>query len=314
MVQTIRQVDVPEANKRGLRALTVASLISLVCIFFALWSWMPSWKYLDRFPGLICILPFWLPYGFILLRLYGGRFKSGLALAIAMGCALFVPGALLLRFVIEWQTGWWVQCNLALALLMQPVLVAAAIWTYRSMPYAPDDPFKPWGSSTYGIVLFGLFWLVYSPLPRQIIYNENEAIDRLRDATNSNLHYAEKFDGFYLVSPSLWGPEGKSECDSDALSYALRRNPEDGYIFEYRSVFSDAPGRGGKVAKSYTITARPVAFRKTGIRSFFVDQSKLGLKWFQVRYIHIHYTSEDRPATTSDPGEDIELFTHRGFD
>jgi hypothetical protein len=69
--------------------------------------------------------------------------------------------------------------------------------------------------------------------------------------------------------------------------------------------------RGCKVAKSYIITARPIAFRKSGIRSFFVDQGKPGLKWFQVRYIHIHHTSEDRPATANDLSEDIELFTHR---
>jgi hypothetical protein len=99
------------------------------------------------------------------------------------------------------------------------------------------------------------------------------------------------------------------ECDSDYLLYLLRRNPEDGYIFAYRSVVSDTQVRGCKVAKSYIITARPIALRKSGIRSFFVDQDKPGLKWFQVRFIRIHFTSEDRPAMASDPSEDIELFT-----
>ncbi len=99
MVQPISEVDVP-VNRPGQRAVAVASSISLVCIFCAFWSWMPSWYYgesfhgtdhWDRFPGLACILPFWIPYGFVLLRLYQGRIKSGLVLAATMGCALFVP-------------------------------------------------------------------------------------------------------------------------------------------------------------------------------------------------------------------------------
>jgi hypothetical protein len=309
MLQTISQVGLLAVARSRERAVAVASSVSFVCIFCALWSWMPSWKDFERFPGLICILPFWLPYGFILLRLYGGRVKSGLVLAVAMGCALIVPGVFLIRFVTEWDQGWWIRGNLALALLMQPVLVAAAIRTYRSIPHAPGEPFKSWGSSAYGIVLFGLFWLVYSPVPRQIIDNESRAIDRLRDTSDTALHYAEKFQGFYPESSSLWGPGGKVECDSDYLLYLLRRNPEDGYIFAYRSVVSDTQVRGCKVAKSYIITARPIALRKSGIRSFFVDQDKPGLKWFQVRFIRIHFTSEDRPAMASDPSEDIELFT-----
>jgi hypothetical protein len=308
MVPPISQVNVP-VNRLGQRAVAVASSISLVCIFCAFWSWMPSWKDFDRFPGLVCILPFWMPYGFVLLRLYQGRVKSGLVLAGTMGCALFLPGVFLLRFVVEWGKSWWIQTNLALALLMQPVLVAAAIWTLRSMQRAPRDLFKMLGSSAYGIALFGLFWVVYSPVPRLIIYNESMAEYRLRDISGTALRYAEDFDGFYPRGSLLLVPAGRAECDSDHLRYLLR--PEDGYIFEYHGVVSEISARGCEVAKTYIITARPVVFRKTGIRSFLVDQTKPGLRWHQVDFIHIHITSEDRPATVSDPGEDIKLFVHR---
>jgi len=310
MVQPISQVDVP-VNRSGRRAVAVASSISFVCIFCAFWSWMPSWKDFDRFPGLICILPFWIPYGFVLLRLYQGRIKSGLMLAGTMGCALFVPGVFLLRFVVEWERSWWIQTNLALALLMQPVLVAAAIWTFRSMQRAPRDLFKMLGSSAYGIALFRLFWIAYSPVPRLIIDNEGMAKSRLRHISETALLYAKDFDGFYPQDSSLLVPAGRAECDSDHLRYLLRS--EYGYIFEYHSVVSEISARGCEVAKTYIITARPVVFRKTGIRSFLVDQSKPALKWYQIDFmrIHIHITSEDRPATVSDPGEDIELFEHR---
>jgi len=309
MVQQISQVDV-QVNRTGQRAVAVASSISLVCIFCAFWSWMPSWMGFDRFPGLVCILPFWMPYGFVLLRLYQGRIKSGLVLAGTMGCALFVPGVLLLRFIVEWERSWWIQTNLALALLMQPVLVAAAIWTFRSMTRAPRDLFRMLGSSAYGIALFGLFWVVYSPVPRLIIYNESMAKDRLREISGRTaLLYAEEFDGFYPEGSSLLVPAGKAECDSDHLRYLL--SPDYGYIFEYHGVVSQISVRGCEVTKTYIITARPAVFRKTGIRSFLVDQSKPGLRWDQVNFVHIHITSEDRPATVNDPGEDIELFVHR---
>jgi hypothetical protein len=306
MVQPISEVNVP-VNRPGQRAVAVASSISLVCIFCAFWSWMPSWKDFDRFPGLVCILPFWMPYGFVLLRLYQGLIKSGLVLAATMGCALFVPGVFLLRFVVEWERSWWIQTNLELALLMQPVLVAAAIWTL--MQRAPQDLFKMLGSSAYGIALFGLFWTVYSPVPRLIIYNESMAKYRLRDISGTALQYADEFDGFYPEGSSLLVAAGRGKCDSDHLRYLLR--PADGYIFEYHSVVSEISARGCEVAKTYIITARPFVFRKTGIRSFLVDQSKPGLRWHQVDFIHIHITSEDRPTTVSDPGENIKLFVHR---
>ena len=145
-----------------------------------------------------------------------------------------------------------------LALLTQPVLVAAPIWSFRSMQRAPRDFFKMLGGSAYGIVLVGLSWLVYSPVPRLIIHNESRAKYRLRDISGTALQYAEKFDGFYPQGSSLLAPAGRAECDSDHLRYLLR--PEDGYIFEYHSVVSETSARGCEVAKTNIITARPVVF------------------------------------------------------
>lgn len=310
MVQAISQVDVPPANQREPRAVAVPSLISLICIFCALWSWMPSWKGFERFPGLICILPFWMPYGFVLLRLYQGRIKSGLVLAAVMGCALFVPGVFLLQFVFEWEKSWWIRANLVLALLMQPVLVAAAVAALRSMRLASRDWRKVLGTSVYGILLFALFWLAYSPVPRQIIKNESYAEHQVTEISETALRYAEKFGGFY--PETSFRTEGEAECDSDHLVWLLRSKPEYGYTFEYRSVVSETSVRGCKVARSYTITARPIAYRKTGIRSFLVYQNEPVIKWFEVRSIHVHFTSEDRTATLADPAEDVDLFDVRG--
>jgi hypothetical protein len=282
---------------------------------------MPSWKGFDRFPGLVCILPFWMPYGFVLLRLYQGRIKSALVLAGVMGCALIVPGVFLLHFVFEWERSWWIRTNLGLALLMQPVLVAAAIRALWSMRLAPRDWLKALGTSLYGILLFALFWLAYLPVPQQIIDDEYAAKYHLRVISEKALLYAEEFDGFYPEASYLATAEkailtgGKAECDSDDLMYLLRSNPDHGYIFEYRTIVWEISVRGCRVARSYTITARPIAYRKTGIRSFLVYRNEPEPANAQVeseiRFIHVHFTSEDRPATISDPVEKVKIFTHR---
>jgi len=305
MVQTTSQLEVPPSNQPGLRVVAVASLTSLVCIFCAIWSWMPFWRGIDRFPGLICILPFWMPYGFVLLRLYQGRIMSGMVLAGTMGCALFVPGVFLVRFVIEWQRSWWIGINLAVALLMQPVMVIAAVEALRYTQIPRRDWLRTSGTIVYGIALLAFFWLAYSPIPRQITDNESEAKDRLRAISWYNVsEFGFAHDGSSLAT-------SKGQCDSDHLLYLLHPNQVDGYNLGYRGVASKTSGRGCVIDTRFIITARPIAYRKSGIRSFLVDQSEQDLNWPQVRSIRIHFTSEDRPATLSDPADDVELFTHR---
>lgn len=292
MIQPISQLDVSAVNQGGLRAVAVASLVSLFCIICALWSWIPSWKDFDRFPGLICILPFWVPYAFVLLRLFQGRIKSGLVLAGVMGCALFVPGVALLHYVFEWERSWWVKTNLALALLVQPVLVSASAGVLRSMQLAPRVWLKPLGSPVYGILLFATFWLAYSPVPRQIADNETEAKDTIREISwNNALQYFA----------------GDETCNSDHLLFLLRPKPGKSYNLAYRALVSETSVRGCRVDTSYIITARPVGYHKTGIHSFLVDQSEQDHKWPEFHSIRMHFTSEDRPATLRDPAEDVEL-------
>jgi len=309
MVQTIGQVEVPALNQPGLRAVVVASLISVVCIFCAFWSWIPHWKYSNRAVGLICILPFCVPYGFVLVRLYERRVLSGLVLAGTMGCALFVPGVLLMRFVIAWQRSWWIGTNLAVALLMQPVIVVAAVVSLKYMQIARRDWFKISGSllcGAYGIVLFAIFGLAYSPAPLDIIDHESEAESRLRAIIWLNdQNYL--YDAFYRKG--FAPPMEEMECHSDGPLGPP--NPEAGYKFEYGAVMSETSVRGCRLDTSFIITARPVVYRKTGIRSFLVDRRTQDDKWPKAQYIRIHFTLEDRPATLSDPADEVELFKHR---
>jgi hypothetical protein len=302
MVQTTNQVKLLAGNQPGLRVVAVASLISLVCIFCAIWSWMPYWRGFDRFTGIICVLPFWMPYGFVLLRLYQGRIMSGMMLAGTMSCALFVPGVYLVRFVIEWQRSWWIGINLAVALLMQPVIVIATARALRYMQIPRRDWFKIWGSLVYGSVLFALFLQSYSSVPRQLIENEGESEGRLIEISRHNARQHEREFRSHPEGSAL--PMDKVECDSDPK---LGPNPVDGYNLAYRVVVSKTSVRGCLVDTRFIITARPVAYRKTGIRSFLVDQSKQDLNWPYVHTIRIHFTSENRPATLDDPAANVEL-------
>jgi hypothetical protein len=270
---------------------------------------MPAWLGFERFPGLVCILPFWLPYAFVFLRLRQGRTKSGLLLAVVTGSALFVPGILLLRFLFEWERSWWIRANLGVALVMQPLLVVAAIVALSSMPFARRDWMKMLGTSAYGISLFALSWQFYSPIPRLITYNEGMAKRRLGDMSLDALEFSKEFDGFYPDAMSL--TEGKKECHTgmpvdSLLGFLLRPTPEDGYIFDYRTVTAETSVRGCRMAKGYRITARPIAYRKTGIRSFLAYQERPGIEWSL--FVNVHATSEDREATSRDPAERVELY------
>ena len=257
---------------------------------------MPFWKGFERFPGLVCILPFWMPYAFVLLRLHQNRVISGLGLAATMGCALFVPGVLVARFVIEWQRSWWIGINLAVALLMQPVMAAAALRALGYLRVVRRDWLKISGSFAYGTILFALFWLASRPCP----------------ARSSQTRLPRKIGSGRLVGTMLSSMKKSMRSAIPIVCcILLRPNPESGYNLAYRTVASETSVRGCRVDKRFTITARPVTYRKTGIRSFLVDQREQDLKWPQVHSVRIYFTSEDRPATLSDPADEVKLFTHR---
>jgi hypothetical protein len=220
-----------------------------------------------------------------------------------MGCALFVPGIYLFRFVVEWPQSWWVRTNIAIALLIQPVLVVAAVWTYRSLPPACRDWLKLLGSATYAVFLFALFWEVYDPVPRRILDHEERAIESLRATSHSAARYAETFNGFYPENSSWWGANAKPDCRADGPFVIPTTSHEYGYVFEYHAVLADAPVRNCIVAKSYTITARPLVYHGTGLHSYFVNQDHGGFL--------IHSTTQDRPATVRDPVDWTDLKHHR---
>ena len=191
-------------------SLTWASAISFVSILLTFWAWFP--KDGDRLLTVLPLLLLLLPYAFISLRLYSQRFRSGLNLAISMGGALLVPGIMLVRFALTWDRRWWVLGNLILALLMQLVLIVLAVKTYIHLPPLRHARLNLLISMAYGFLLFGLFWLFYSPVPVRISANESAAMKYLEDSASAAELDAWKHAGLYAEAVGSSGPNSNPEC------------------------------------------------------------------------------------------------------
>ena len=279
------------------RILTWASIVTLVCILDVSWSWTP---FGEKLLGLFALLPLLLPYGFIPLRLHSRRLRSGLTLAFAMGCALLIPGIYLLRFALTWDKRWWILGNLILGLLMQPVLIVIAAKTFFSMPTVRHGRVQLLGNLAYGFLLFGSFWSLYSPVPGYIRDNEHFAMRYLSACAFSALLDAHKHGGLYPTGFANLAPSSKPRCMSNGPWVINPTNPTQGYSWEYSGSTSSSTVDGCTRFKRFTMTARPVVFGRTGIRSFFVDE-----------HMDIHATSENRPATAIDPIDSTLVFEHR---
>jgi hypothetical protein len=272
---------VPEFRYR--EVLACASAVSFVSILLPIWVWLP--KDFGRQLGLIAFLPFYLPYAFIPLRLYGQRLRSGLTLAITMGCALVVPGVYLVRYAITWDRRWLVLGNLIVALLMQLVLIVVGVKAYIRLPRLPRTGLRVWAGPAYGFTLFTLFLCFHSPVPRYISDNEYAAMSSLEASARNARFDAEQHGMLFPEALGNFDPNHSGACTVEM------NPPRDGYVIDYRGTQPSSTFQGCTRYKGFIITARPVTFGKTGIRSFLIDSSGLG----------IHFTSENRPARTTDP-------------
>ena len=277
------------AADRPTRVIAVTSVASAACIIAA--ASIRWWSFIDWFQGLLTLSLAWLPYLFIPFRLRSQKIKSGLALAIAMGSALFVPGIAVLRYVHEWEESAWLQGLLLLGLGLQPVLVATAVRAHQSLPHEPGDRRKAALSYAYGVLLFASFLLLatYGNFPSPINYDEANAMESMRGVHMAASSYAAAHQGFFpgTVTSTLAGEN--PDCDNDRPRM-YDHDQSDGYILFYEAVSATKPVAGCRVAASYVATARPVRYGKTGRRSFFVDQTRI-----------IRWTAENRSANAADP-------------
>jgi hypothetical protein len=111
--------------------------------------------------------------------------------------------------------------------------------------------------------------------------NERGALRAMRAIqTALVVSVAESANGFPAALKDI-GPEGKSLLDAE-----LAAGRSSGYSITYQTGLAEP---GGQIT-TYTISARPTQYEKTGRRSFFADEGGL-----------VRVTSEPRAATKADP-------------
>lgn len=152
------------------------------------------------------------------------------------------------------------------------------------------------GTPLLRATLYYVCWLlvVGTTLPNwyvpPIVGRENKVVDDLRKYSTAMELYAQtsRYASYPTKLSALAAPleQGKvvpsSMLDSD-LMCAQASCVKNGYRFEYRPLFT-----GGRVA-AYTISARPLEYEETGIRSFLLVANR-----------KIYQTREERDALLTD--------------
>jgi hypothetical protein len=267
------------ATLRWRRIVLLTAALSFVCIFG-----LNAYIGQSDKAGPFISAPLWLPYLFVLLRLRGKTPKRGLALAIAMGCALFCPAIWFAWYALTWDARWWIPSTLVLTAALQAAMVAAAVRVYRFLPASSGDRRILFWNCAYAIAALSLLMLFSRNLPNRIAQNEEQAIWTLRVTNQAATEYAKAFGGIYPASLAALNAPPRDDQKPSCKAYNLRMLPLDDpniglafrsneYIFQYKvGAPAEIPAGGCAGARGYTLTARPLVYGKTGRRSFAINE------------------------------------------
>lgn len=152
-----------------------------------------------------------------------------------------------------------------------------------------------------------LFWVLFAPVvipylgvdlfgPHGFASADANAASTLRWLNTHAVEYQLTYKNGYPPSLAVLGPPppgARPNCkNADLIDPGLARGKSGGYVIQYNpGPPIETPPMGCPAgATSYTITARPLKYEKTGIRSFLIDESGV-----------IRATAENRAATAQDP-------------
>ena len=243
--------------------------------------------------GIILSLPFLLPLLLIVDFLRSGQPKRGLALTVPMGLVLFFVSRTKLSIAHAWEHSWWDQFALFVIALAGVVMTCTAAWTYYSLPRESHDLRKLLAGFAYPFVVLVLFVLTLNPEDSPQAIHVEMAKRRLDEINKATSEYGKRFGGVFprdLVA--LGSPPRNQKADCRAAGLLQKPFTTEGscYIFEYRVGLPSSVALGGcEGVSQYTLTARPVAFKKTGDVNFYTDESGI-----------IRCTFEDRQAGAHD--------------
>ncbi|MBI4467473.1 MAG: hypothetical protein HY656_08635 [Acidobacteria bacterium] len=296
----------PEEARRRLARVKWRAGVSLILLSVPLLiGWLVSREPL-WWIGLVALAPVWPAY--LAIWVYARRTnpKKGLATAVGLGSLVFLlslpaaTGATVGAFkgdsrMVALASG------LVLFALMQAAMVRSAIGAYYAIGREKGDWGKLAGALVYAAFCFAWLMMVAiaipSLLPSRMAANESSAVGTLRIINVSAAYYEDTYkNGFppdlRTLGPA--GPGGSANCNQgDFIDAVVVSGEKSGYRFDYRpGPRVEKPGKGCPIpgVKSYTILAQPLVHDRTGIRSFFTDETGV-----------IRMTAEDRAATAADP-------------
>lgn len=285
----------PEMDRRWVWAVRLAGVVSVAVLGGVLAESADS--LLFGSPLLVCYL-------MILAGLGKKPLRGALVTARAAGLGLLLVLAVVAGLaLIEWRGAAldWEDAGLLALVLTQAVLAVGANKLLRTLPRgAPEKRHLRWGFA-FG-TLFSLALLVSlgvavpSSLHNPKAENEDSARKWLREINWTAVTYYQEFRNGYPPNLVALGPPPQDQqrgCNHAnwLQDLGVLSGERDGYRFEYSpGPPVEKPARGCVPGvKSYTVTARPLRYRKTGKRSFFTDETGV-----------IRYTEEDREATAQD--------------
>jgi hypothetical protein len=302
----------------GLRLPAAASLLVISLPFLVLGWNQRAHTLAVIFLAVLAFLFLW-PYGVVLFRAVRGNAAGAASLGLQTSApAALWTGVLFIPILIgSWRMvsqGSWreffvdslpILIYLALLLASQISLLLRARQLQRALKPGISMRAHAGGLAIMSIYVTGMLlaagMLIPSMLrPPRLRINQTSAVGSLRAIRLAAEDYAATYKNGFPPSLAALGPPGKGASANAAPSCAfaelidplLATARKDGYRFVYQPgppVKQPAPGCPPGL-ETYTLTARPVEFGVTGARSFYLDSGGI-----------IHFTAEDRPATSTDP-------------
>lgn len=295
----IQESPVPRGSLWVVRVIALVFLLGLSVDFLA-----TAWFYLrpcveSPLLKLPMMLPA-IPYVMILVKLRARSRKRGLALAacwsgaVTLGLGmLFVDAATVRSITTLYRALLFVVC------LLHALLFTAALTAFRNLPREVTDrrTFLLAFCGTPFLLLLAFTGMIDRNRPphTRAYRNEVMAFISVREIRTASENYASYFGNGYPAGLAVLGPpDGKAASCVNAglINEAPAKGERAGYTFDYRPgpTVGKPPSDCPPGVQTYTVSARPREFERSGCRSFFLDEAAV-----------IHYTNENRAATAADP-------------
>jgi hypothetical protein len=158
-------------------------------------------------------------------------------------------------------------------------------------------------NGAYAVIALFILMSFLGHAPDRIAQDEERALATTRSIQKAASSYARDFGGVFPAHLAAFGaPAGdqKPNCNGDNLLWLPNETSSadtftttgwsGGYVFQYQAGPPAQTSAACVGSRGYTLTARPVVFKKTGRHSFLMNQDNI-----------VHAAQEDRPARSDDP-------------